>query len=235
VRGERRARARALVCVCGCVCACLCEREPPPLSTHSTMRDVNIPLSTLDLVQACRSHPRLGRIHFGTFSMDNLPQCKTFKKPLHLIVNTDGSGQPGQHWLGVYCSHHGDVEVMDSLASGPPYDPRLARFIRQFGGKITHNTHALQDTSSVACGLFCLSHAHYRAMGLSFGTWLARFDALDLHGNTRLVQCDFVTLFANRSALSPTLPRQTWLMWVALCRKGADARQSPWTSRAVRR
>jgi len=228
------------VCVCVCVCRAAATdqskpvwlgprrmaaerrasrarpgRPPPPRPPN---RGGRIPPSTPHLPRACRSHPRLGALHHGVYSMDALPLCDRHRRPLHLIVNTDESWRPGEHWLSIFCTKDGTVEVADSLALGPPFDARLLIFAKQFGGKIVYNTRALQDLTSVACGLFALSHAHFRAMGLSFETWLARFDSHDLAANTRRVQCDFIDIYANRNRLAPTLPRQTWRMWVARCR-----------------
>lgn len=182
------------------------------------MRGVRIPLSTVELLQACRSHERVNRVHFGVFSIDLLPTCSAYKKPFHLIVNCSPSTQPGSHWLSLYCSKDGTVEILDSLARGPPFDARLVHFAKKFGSVIRTNSHVLQDDASVACGLFALSHAHFRTAGMAFEAWLARFEKHDLKRNSRIVECDFIRHYAMRNAQAPTLPKQTFGKWVALCR-----------------
>ena len=52
----------------------------------------------------------------GIFAMDTLPQ-RVLHLPLLLIVNTQTSNLPGEHWKAIYISTDKSGEVFDSLAT----------------------------------------------------------------------------------------------------------------------
>lgn len=180
------------------------------------MKDLVSPLSTVDVEAICRAHPVLARVHYGTFPMDMLPADKDFKRPVHFCVNTDPSTLPGQHWISIYSEGKRHAEVMNSLGGPPLKDPRLTAFLARLahGNKAVTNTQTLQDGQSVACGLYVLSHAFFRAAGMPFRTWLARFAPQNLTANTRRVQCDFIKRYGHRGWLTPAVPRATWVRWM---------------------
>ena len=60
---------------------------------------------------------RLCRDEFvGVFAADTIPQKEY---PGAYIVNTDRSGEPGQHWVAFYCETPGILEAFDSFGKNP--------------------------------------------------------------------------------------------------------------------
>jgi len=70
----------------------------------------------------------LPKSHFiGLYAADQLsPFIHTF--PAAIIINTDPSNKPGEHWVAVYIFNSGHGEYFDSYDL-PPYIPYHIRFL----------------------------------------------------------------------------------------------------------
>jgi len=63
----------------------------------------------------------------GVFPSDKLPQ-QPLAKPSALVVNTDPSSKPGQHWVAFYFDVDNTGDFFDSF--GQPPTPQFMTFIR---------------------------------------------------------------------------------------------------------
>ena len=55
----------------------------------------------------------------GVFARDELPDVSREIRPWCLILNTDPKDKPGTHWLALFASRNGPLEVFDSFGLPP--------------------------------------------------------------------------------------------------------------------
>ena len=55
----------------------------------------------------------------GVFASDELPDVTREKRPWCLILNTDPKDLPGTHWLALYATQSGRIELFDSFGLSP--------------------------------------------------------------------------------------------------------------------
>ena len=72
-------------------------------------------LTTSQLNQLAYHHPTLSPSFGGTFPCDGLPDHPPRDRDEGYIVNTDPTGEPGRHWLGLWVSGNA-CELFDSFA-----------------------------------------------------------------------------------------------------------------------
>ena len=119
-------------------------------------------LTTLQLNGAVHSKRfivrRLGFL--GTFARDQVPNPSSI--PCCVIMNTDPSWLPGEHWIVLLVKGDGTGEFFDSFGLPPSvYD--LAKW---FPSRRVSYNHRLLQKSDSACGYFCLYYLFHRASGL---------------------------------------------------------------------
>jgi hypothetical protein len=68
-------------------------------------------MNTLEINQLLSDY----QCFIGTFPRDLLPKKQIKKRPCALIVNTDDSTNPGQHWLAIYLDKNNNAEYLDSF------------------------------------------------------------------------------------------------------------------------
>lgn len=167
------------------------------------MKTYESPLTTLDLLAVARANPTLRRVHAGTYPLDALPTLLITGRPRHILYNASPSTDRGTHWLSIWLSNDTTAEVMDSLGQRP-ISPEVLSFLRRHASRSVYSTQKIQDISSNACGLYCLSHGLARARGYSFTHWLSRFSDCPAN-NDQIVYCEFMTQLAFPSLFTPRL------------------------------
>ena len=120
----------------------------------------------------------------GIFSMDKLPRHLPHL-PILLIVNTDSSNLPGEHWKAVYISKEKIGEVFDSLAL--PIGIYLQRWMNTFSRKWTVSKRRIQNPLSATCGAFTLYFVLNRLNKKSMRDCISIFTN-DLPGNDVLMK-----------------------------------------------
>lgn len=87
-------------------------------------------------------------------------------KECYLILNLEGSKQPGSHWLAV-CNKpdNSSIEYFDSFGL-PPEDNVLA-YMKRSGKPVFVNRHEIQNYHSEACGDYCVNYLRQRYAGKS--------------------------------------------------------------------
>ena len=73
-----------------------------------------------DLRELLTSDIHIKRIFKGVYSRDKLPRYR-MKKPSLLIVNTDHSKGPGEHWICIFVGINNVIEYWDSFEYGGKY------------------------------------------------------------------------------------------------------------------
>ena len=83
----------------------------------------------------------------GVFAADEVPLLNS---DCSLIVNTDPSFLPGEHWIAIHVDK-GQTKVFDSFGFPPPL------FITEKSAfNVSFNPNLIQHPLSDSCGLFCI-------------------------------------------------------------------------------
>ncbi|KAI1291112.1 hypothetical protein HDE_07691 [Halotydeus destructor] len=96
----------------------------------------------------------------GVFPADHLRVPKSF--PASVVVNTDDSGKPGEHWVAIHWPNRSSIEYFDSFGF-PPLVPRIAKVVAN--GSFTYNSATLQHPATSTCGVYCIAFVLSRAKG----------------------------------------------------------------------
>lgn len=57
----------------------------------------------------------------GVLACDQLTQTRSYKYPAMMIVNTQPSDEPGEHWLAIYITKHKHGYFFHSFGHPPEY------------------------------------------------------------------------------------------------------------------
>ena len=120
----------------------------------------------------------------GIFAMDTLPQ-RVLHLPLLLIVNTQTSNLPGEHWKAIYISTDKTGEVFDSLAT--PIGIYLQKWMNTFTRKWTVSKLTIQNPLAATCGAFTLYYVLTRLNAKSMQDCVKIFSKV-LHENDKLME-----------------------------------------------
>ena len=90
----------------------------------------------------------------GAFPRDMLPEVT--KLPAALVVNTDPSDRPGEHWVAIYIPIEGYAEYFDSFGL-PPLHWEIKKFLDKNSPMGTlYSNRTLQSIDGVTCGNYCI-------------------------------------------------------------------------------
>jgi len=136
-----------------------------------------VALNNLQLDYLAGTHPRLGRVFYGTVPCDRLPETLPQEGPVAYIVNTDPHDRPGKHWIGLW-TYDNVCEVLDSY--GVSLDVYgTAHPLKEWPGRHfkyqVHNGKSLQSIFSQSCGDYALMFLIDRAESRSMNDFLNRF------------------------------------------------------------
>ena len=96
----------------------------------------------------------------GVFARDELPNLTHITRPFALVFNTDPHNKPGQHWLAIYGSTHGSLELFDSFGKPPSFYGLSDSFI--------YSSSSFQSFTSDLCGNYALYFIYLRSRNISF-------------------------------------------------------------------
>ena len=91
-------------------------------------------------------------IYHGVFAYDELPIIDAC--PAVIVVNTDPSTRPGQHWICIYFDEDGHGEFFDSFGLKPKRV--FERYMDEHCIAWTFNKRQLQSLVSRFCGHYCI-------------------------------------------------------------------------------
>jgi len=109
----------------------------------------------------------------GTFPRDRLPTVIK-RRPSGIIVNTDTSNEPGEHWVAIYLCRDGCAEYFDSFGL-PPLHKEIIAFLNDHNEGWDYNRVTLQDVSSDTCGIYAALYILKRLNGYSKHEFLSLF------------------------------------------------------------
>ena len=124
----------------------------------------------------------------GVFAADRLP-VKEFSGSY--VVNTDETGQPGQHWVAFYTVDD-TIECFDSFGKDPGvYNAHIKKWLDDTYKVIQCET--IQSDDTTVCGQHCMFFLLLRSCGFSYEDVMSAFTS-DTVINDKFV-CKFVNKF----------------------------------------
>jgi hypothetical protein len=141
-----------------------------------------------------RSSQITSKYYKGCFPADKITQSIS-AFPACMVVNTDGAGDPGEHWTAIFVQDPLHVEYFDSLGDWPPSSTAIGKYLTRFP-MIKHNGGIrFQSERSAACGEFAIYFLHMRCKGLGFGQILKRLNSAK--GGPNVLVKNFTYYLAN--------------------------------------
>jgi hypothetical protein len=104
----------------------------------------------------------------GVYPRNLLPRKPIKIRPCALIINTDKSTEPGEHWVALYLSKNTYAEYFDSFGFSPNHIEIIKFLQRNKIKKIVYNTNQLQSLTSLTCGAYCVLFVKFRFSNLNF-------------------------------------------------------------------
>ncbi len=108
----------------------------------------------------------------GVFASDRLPRHH-LQHPSAIVINTDPSTEPGQHWVAIYITRDGVGEYFDSYGQ-PPSLSSIITFLKRNTLQTVHNRISLQGPLSAVCGQYSLFFLLHRCRDIDMNT-IVRF------------------------------------------------------------
>ena len=121
----------------------------------------------------------------GCFARDKIPL--KFKKPATLIVNTDVSTSPGEHWIAIHLTRENRGEYFDPYGLPPLHNDLQAFLFKQCPAGIVYNPRTLQCLECITCGHYCVAYVKSKAAKLTFCKFLSKFTS-DQYLNEKIVK-----------------------------------------------
>ena len=91
--------------------------------------------------------------YLGTFPLDRLPDLPN-KFPKSIIINTDQSNKPGDHWIAIVLTEK-HAYYFDSFGLGI-VDQQIQKFLLPRYSSIIFNSLCIQHILSEKCGYYCI-------------------------------------------------------------------------------
>ena len=109
----------------------------------------------------------------GTFARDTFPQKICPNKGL--IVNTDLSSLPGEHWIAIIINHDGTGEYFDSYGLPPLHSEFIKFMFNNCPNGWIYNDIALQCLACITCGHYCVAYIKLRCHGYTLDEFVSLF------------------------------------------------------------
>jgi hypothetical protein len=132
-------------------------------------------MNSYQIDRILRTNPVTRKFYEGCFAADRIPS-KFQSYPKGMVVNTDASNMPGEHWVAIYIPNALHVEFYDSLGEWPSTSAE----INQFLGRFPHIKHTpqhyppIQSPLSKSCGAHVIYFLHMRCKGMDFDAIVKR-------------------------------------------------------------
>ena len=120
----------------------------------------------------------------GVYPLDLLPYNLT--PPINIIINTDPSYLPGEHWVCVCINKDGYGKYFDSFGL-PPLKKEIFNYLQKMCvNGWSYNKIALQNISSETCGHYCVLYIIFRCQGLTNKVFMSQFGRNTLKNDARM-------------------------------------------------
>ena len=122
----------------------------------------------------------------GVYPLDMLPYKQ--KLPVNIIVNTDPSYKPGEHWVCICIDKNGVGRYFDSFGL-PPLKREIFEYLQYKCIRgWDYNKVTLQSMTSTTCGHYCVLYIIFRCQGLTNEQFLSKFNSNTLENDKRMKQ-----------------------------------------------
>ena len=109
----------------------------------------------------------------GTFPADAIPSFR--KLPAAIIVNTDPSSLPGEHWVSVVLKSNSKAIYFDPLGF-PPLVGEMQKYLTEHAANgIKYSAVTVQSPTNKTCGLWCAAFVNHYAAGGSLRDFVASY------------------------------------------------------------
>lgn len=126
-------------------------------------------LTTKEIDRLLSAYP----VFKGTFPADGIPHIP--ERPAAVIVNTDPSGSPGEHWTAIVLKPNNKALYFDPLGF-PPLIPTVREYLmRNAHNGFKYNAATLQSPTGVACGYWCIAFIVHWADGGTLRSFSSRY------------------------------------------------------------
>lgn len=93
------------------------------------------------------------KVFAGVYPCDCVPDF--VHRPCAMVINTDTTKEPGEHWVAVILKRNGKALYFDSFGF-PPLIPQIQEYLaRHASNGFKYNSVTLQHPNSKACGYYC--------------------------------------------------------------------------------
>ena len=120
----------------------------------------------------------------GVFPCDQLPY--NLSLPLNIIVNTDPSYLPGEHWVCISINKNGFGQYFDSFGLYPIKE-EIFKFLEEkcYNGW-SYNQVTLQNINSNTCGNYCVLYIIYMCENLTNEDFISRFNENTIENDEKM-------------------------------------------------
>lgn len=139
-------------------------------------------------------------LYFNVIPADYLEKEKNFRfRKSFLIINTDNSDSPGQHWVSmtVYPSHSTGktvCEFFDSYGLKPSIN-HFKKFIKKHCDKLFYNKKKIQGPFSFNCGLYSICNLYYSSKNKKMSAFTDLFKDGDYNTNDKKIETMYSRIF----------------------------------------
>ena len=151
----------------------------------------HIKLLDLDLLKTCGNIEYLLQNvdHFlGCFPLNGLPSFPT-SFPKSMIINTQPSGHPGEHWVALVLTET-NCYYFDSFAL-PTIPLNIDMYLQPHYKEITYLDYRIQDSTSNYCGAYCVCFVLHVQDDLTYDQFIGHYYSDDLLQNDKILKEDF--------------------------------------------
>lgn len=137
-------------------------------------------MDSRQIYAALKSNKRTKHCFHGIYPMDMLPDksnlwSNTSSNKQYIIVNTDPSYKPGEHWIALCLSKNGKHnEYFDSYGQAP--NIKIAHYLND---NYLFLTKPMQGFLTTTCGQWCMYYILHKCFGGSFSELASSLDMLD--------------------------------------------------------
>ena len=120
----------------------------------------------------------------GCFPCNMLPPFPQ-QFPKFMIINTDESSKPGDHWLGLVLTKK-KCYYFDSFGL-PVLNKNILEYLRYYYNQVIYSDMCLQHMMSNKCGEFCIVFVKNVKCKKSYSKFVNMFNFVDLQQNDFIV------------------------------------------------
>lgn len=107
-------------------------------------------------------------------ALDRLNGLKVGRKKVGVVVNTDKSSGPGEHWVAIFLNGKGKGQFFCSFGL-PPLHKELVQFMVSNCPKgWTFNNITIQEIDETICGNLCIAFLKAKFAGMKYTQFIAR-------------------------------------------------------------